>query len=109
MIRFNHRETLVERYLYDEVRKRGGWSIKLYPISMVGLPDRMVLMPGRRVYFVELKRASGGRQRAAQQRWRERLRAMHFCCEFVSGKDGVDSFIQTVIDCKSPPATETEL
>ncbi len=103
---FNHRETAVERHLYDKVRGLGGWSIKLFPFAMVGLPDRMVLLPGALVYFIELKRAQGGRQRAAQQRWRERLRELGFFCEFVSGKDEVDRFIQTVIQCH-PELEET--
>lgn len=97
--RRTERETPVERHLYDEVRKLGGWSIKLFPIVMVGLPDRMVLLPGALIYFVELKRAVGGRKGSAQKRWRERLRDMGFFCEFISGREEVDRFIRCVIEC----------
>lgn len=100
------RETGVERHLYNRVRALGGWSIKLFPIVMVGLPDRLVLLPGALVYFIELKQHAGSRRRAAQVRWRERLRDLGFFCEFLSGKDEVDRFIQTVIECH-PELKET--
>lgn len=52
------RETRVEKALRVEVRDRGGWAIKLLP-SVSGLPDRIVLLPGGRITFVELKSPTG--------------------------------------------------
>lgn len=52
------REKRVEQTLGTEVKARGGWAIKLLP-SVSGLPDRMVLLPGGRLIFVELKSPTG--------------------------------------------------
>lgn len=52
------RENRVEKTLRVEIKALGGWAIKLLP-SVSGLPDRMVLLPGGRVIFVELKSPTG--------------------------------------------------
>jgi len=48
-------EKRLEARLRTEVKKLGGWCIKLLSTFSTGLPDRLVLMPGGRIYFVELK------------------------------------------------------
>jgi hypothetical protein len=52
------RESTVEAHLFAEVQKRGGWCLKLVP-TKAGIPDRMVLLPGGRMYLVELKQPKG--------------------------------------------------
>ena len=52
------RERRVEKVLGEEAKKRKGWAIKLLP-SVSGLPDRMVLLPGGRLIFIELKSPTG--------------------------------------------------
>jgi len=47
------RESALEKYFRQEVLKCGGWTIKL--TGTAGIPDRLVMMPGGRVTFVELK------------------------------------------------------
>lgn len=49
-------EKYIESRLRNEVKKLGGIAIKFLPISFNGLPDRIVLMPGGKLSFVELKR-----------------------------------------------------
>lgn len=48
-------EKKLERTLNQEVKKLGGWSLKLLSTFVRGLPDRLILMPEGRVYFVEVK------------------------------------------------------
>jgi hypothetical protein len=48
-------EKLIERKLREAVRKAGGQAIKFFAPSFTGLPDRIVLMPGGRIWFAELK------------------------------------------------------
>jgi len=47
-------EKLIERKLNSEVKKLGGISIKLLS-TITGLPDRLCLLPGGRLFFAELK------------------------------------------------------
>jgi len=48
-------EKRIELKLKDGVKRQGGLALKLWPISFTGLPDRMVLLPGARIDFIELK------------------------------------------------------
>lgn len=52
------REAPVEALLRNGIRDRGGWAIKFLP-SVSGLPDRIILMPEGRIYFVETKAPTG--------------------------------------------------
>ena len=45
----------IEAKLKREVEKRGGMCMKWVSPGTSGVPDRIVLLPGNRVYFVELK------------------------------------------------------
>lgn len=48
-------EKAIEKKLNEAVKKLGGWSIKLLPFQFNGLPDRLLLIPGGHVIFVEVK------------------------------------------------------
>jgi len=48
-------EKLLEKKLREEVKKLGGLAIKFTSPSFTGLPDRIVLMPVRRIWFAEIK------------------------------------------------------
>lgn len=37
------------------IRSNKGLSIKLYPFSITGLPDRLNLLPGGVIFFTEIK------------------------------------------------------
>ena len=48
-------EKYLEKKLGSEVKKLGGWSIKLLPDFISGIPDRMCLLPEGRIFFAEIK------------------------------------------------------
>jgi hypothetical protein len=48
-------EKKLEKDLREGVKKLGGIALKFWCISFTGFPDRMVLMPGGRIWFVEVK------------------------------------------------------
>lgn len=58
-------ESDVEKYLRVEVKKLGGLALKFISPSMNGVPDRIVLLPGGSIFFVELK-AKGQKARPLQ-------------------------------------------
>ena len=49
------KEKVLERKLVAEVKTVGGWAIKLSPDLFNGLPDRLVLLPGGKLFFAEIK------------------------------------------------------
>ena len=59
------REKEVEQYLVKKVKEIGGKAFKFVSPGNAGVPDRMVCLPGGRIFFVELK-APGGKTTALQ-------------------------------------------
>ena len=47
------RESTIEKHLVKVVRESGGLAIKLVSPGWAGAPDRLILMPGGRLTFVE--------------------------------------------------------
>jgi len=70
-------EKLIEKTLNDEVKKLGGWSLKLPCVYVAGLPDRLVLLPGGVVFFAELK-STGKTASPVQKLIHKRLRLLGF-------------------------------
>lgn len=48
-------EKVLEQWFRTEVKKRGGLALKFTSPSFAGVPDRIVLFPQGRIYFVEMK------------------------------------------------------
>ena len=71
------REKQVEQKLVRAVKSRDGICPKLVSPGMDGMPDRMVLLPGARIAFVEVK-APGMKPRPLQVRRHEQLQALGF-------------------------------
>ena len=67
----------IERHLRDGVRNMGGWCLKLVCPGFTGVPDRMILLPGGVMAFVETKRP-GQKERQRQAFVQSRLRKMGF-------------------------------
>lgn len=86
------REKEIEQYLVSEVRKAGGKAYKFVSPGNTGVPDRIAVFPGGKIYFVELK-APGGKVRPQQAaRFRE-LERLGFPIRVLDSIDGVDDFI----------------
>lgn len=48
-------EREIENYLNDNIKKLGGRAYKFVSPGNRGVPDRIILLPGGRIIFVELK------------------------------------------------------
>ena len=59
------REKVIEKKLVTEVKKKGGICPKWVAPGFDGMPDRIVLLPGRKFGFVEVK-APGEKPRPLQ-------------------------------------------
>jgi len=71
------RESTIEKHLAAEVKKAGGIAYKFVSPGRRSVPDRLVLLPGGRLVFVECK-APGEKPRPDQLREHKRLRALGF-------------------------------
>lgn len=71
------RESAIERRLVTEAVKRGGFAPKFVSPGLNGMPDRLLLFPGGRLAFVEVK-APGKKPRPLQRRRIEQLTALGF-------------------------------
>ncbi|EAA3705462.1 VRR-NUC domain-containing protein [Salmonella enterica subsp. enterica serovar Newport] len=80
------RESLIEKHLVTEVKRAGGVAYKFVSPGRRSVPDRIVLLPGGRIFFVECK-APGKAPRADQQREHERLRALGFTVVVLDSKN----------------------
>lgn len=71
------RERSIEQRLIKEARKLGGLALKFVSPGVDGVPDRLVLMPGGRCAFVELK-APGKTPRKLQLKRKSQFEALGF-------------------------------
>lgn len=86
------RESDIESYLRDEIKKLKGKAYKFISPGNAGVPDRLVLFPGGRVIFVELK-ATGKKPTALQLLQQDRIRSLGFEVINLDSKQGVNNFI----------------
>lgn len=85
----------VEAFLVKRVRLLGGHSIKLAPMQ-AGIPDRLVMMPGGRMYLVEVK-AEGGALEPIQRHWhRKILEDQGIYVHVIYGEQGVREWLRSV-------------
>lgn len=87
-------EKLLESKLRDKLRELKGEAIKFLP-SLTGLPDRIVLMPYGRIWFVELK-TTGKKPQPLQVWWKKRLEALGFQWRLIDDENSLTNFIQEI-------------
>lgn len=68
----------IEQKLRKMVEQRGGRCLKWVCPGWGGVPDRIVLLPGAQIIFVETKRPKGGKVGKLQEKWREWLVELGF-------------------------------
>lgn len=86
-------EIAIEKYLVAEVKRLGGWAIKGCKVK--GFPDRIVLLPGGRIWFVEVKNETG-RLAKIQGVILSRLSRLGLNVAILYSRVGVDGFIEGI-------------
>jgi len=89
-------EKNVEQHLVKCCKKIGAYTRKFVSPSQRGVPDRIVVYKGV-VYFVELK-VTGGKATKLQQHEIDTLRNHGATAKVVCGKEGVDRFIENIVN-----------
>ena len=91
------KEKDIENYLRLQVKKLGGLAYKWISPGNVGVPDRIILMPNGKIYFVELK-TDKGKLTELQNRQLLKIKGMQQEVRVVYGKAGADDFIKELLD-----------
>ena len=91
------RENQVEKHLVKRVKELKGLCIKINSTSMNGLPDRMVLLPGGKIVFFELK-STGCTPRPLQMVAMKKLIDLGFGVFIADNKEKVDAVLAVMID-----------
>ena len=90
-------ESKIEKKLKKEVEKIGGFSLKFTSPGTAGVPDRLVLLPKGRLYFVELK-APGKKLRPLQLKRKEQLEALGFKVYVIDSYKKIDEFTREMVE-----------
>lgn len=90
------RERVVEARLRMGVKKRGGIALKLSKLP--GWPDRLILLPMGRVFFVECKRPTGGKLALHQRAAHSLICKLGFKVFVLSNIGDVDSWLERYAD-----------
>jgi hypothetical protein len=93
------RESTIEKRLARTVKSLKGLCIKWTAPGTAGVPDRLVLLPGGRLVFVELK-APGVEPGPVQRAVHSRLRSLGFEVLVIDSKRGVDEVFKKTVDKK---------
>ncbi|WP_027868886.1 VRR-NUC domain-containing protein [Eubacterium sp. AB3007] len=90
------RERDIEKKLVREVRAADGLALKFISPGCSGVPDRIVLLPGGRMCFAELK-APGRKMRPLQMRRKEMLEALGFQVFCIDSMEGITDMMKEVM------------
>ena len=88
-------EKHIERKLVETVRKSGGLALKFVSPGFDGVPDRIVLFPGGKIGFVELK-SPGQKMRTLQMRRKKHLESLGFRVFCVDGVEKIGGVIDEI-------------
>lgn len=89
------REKVIERKLTLMVKKQGGICPKFVSPGFDGMPDRIVLLPGSHMAFVEVK-APGQKPRALQVSRHTLLRRLGFRVYILDSEEQIGGILDEI-------------
>lgn len=90
-------EKQIEKKLGKRIRALGGLYYKFVSPGNAGVPDRLIILPGGRIMFAELKSETGSltKLQVVQQ---ERMKRLDCEVYTIRGLEGVEKFMREVIE-----------
>lgn len=89
------REKAIEKKLVQAVKSMGGLAPKFTSPGFDGVPDRLVLLPGGKLAFIELK-APGKVLRPLQIRRKSQLEALGFSVYCIDGAEQIGGMLDEI-------------
>lgn len=90
-------EKVIETYLREQIKKLGGVALKFVSPAFTGVPDRIVLLPGGVLYFVETK-APGKDLRPRQRVVKDLIEKLGFTYYKIDSKEQIANLCNTYRD-----------
>jgi len=88
------KEAAVERELFDRVLDLGGACVKVRAIGHRGFFDRIIILPGGRVIFVEVKRPRGGKWGPHQRQYADLFLVLGAEVALVKKSEDIDALLK---------------
>lgn len=88
-------EKTIEQKLVQAVKKLGGLAPKFVSPGLDGVPDRLVLLPGAKIAFIELK-ARGKPLRPLQVRRKRQLETLGFSVYRIDGPEQIGGILDEI-------------
>ncbi len=88
------KEAAVERELRERVLAHGGVCEKIMVIGRRGFFDRLIVLPGPRIVFAEVKRPRGGRVSAHQRKYIDDFKARGVEVAIVKKSEDIDALLK---------------
>lgn len=85
----------IEKWMREKIEQLGGVFMKWVSPGNDGVPDRIAILPGGGIYFIELKK-DGGTPRKLQRWQQDRLRRLGCDVRTVEGMREARQFIEEV-------------
>lgn len=92
----------IEKKLRTMVEAHGGKCLKWVCPGWTGVPDRIVLLPGGWIAFVETKRPKGGRLSPMQIKWSHWLHDLGFRWLVVWNEKDLLDFRREIVERNTP-------
>ena len=88
-------EKALEQKLKKEIEKIGGLAIKFYSAYFTGLPDRIILLPGGIIKFVEVK-STGKKPTPRQRIVIQLLQKLGFAVYVIDSEELLNDFLNSL-------------
>jgi len=88
-------EKYIEAKLAREIKKAKGLCIKLLPLMFTGLPDRLILLPGGVIHFIETK-SLGDSPRKRQLFVHRQLASLGFIVLIIDSNQKLNDFLKKI-------------
>jgi hypothetical protein len=88
-------ESTIEAELKRRVEALGGICEKVRAIGRRGFFDRIIILPGPRIIFCEIKRPTGGRIAPHQSEYASRYEALGVPVAIVRNREDIDALLKS--------------
>lgn len=88
-------ESQLEEKFCKKIKKIGGMALKFMSPGRAGVPDRIILMPGGKIYFVEMK-SSNGPVNPIQEYIFEKFEELGFKVHILNSENSVKKFLEKI-------------